>query len=129
MPISLKSTVGAGEFNPTFFSGGLQIAAGASGTILTLTPPLGMRVRLVGLNSTGEAGISVTADGNPVVTNLSLNNGTGVGGFAVGKATSSPSTGQAALLDFIDAKSSIAITKVSGSTSVPILYSYAYGEL
>jgi hypothetical protein len=40
---------GGGSFTPTFFSGALQLTSGATGTLLTITPPAGKKVRLTSL--------------------------------------------------------------------------------
>lgn len=124
---------GGGSFKPSFFSGRLQIASASSGTLLTLTPPAGKKVRLTGLIVTptgSEANISITADGNAVITNLTLSVGTNgaAGNFSVGSPWVS-STGQGAGdIPYIDGISSIVIQKTTGSTAAAIAYSYAYGE-
>lgn len=123
---------GGGSFKPTFFSGTLQVNAGATGTILTITPPAGKKVRLIGLCcSTGtEANITVSTDTGIVVGPLTLAvaSGSSVGQFVVASNLSiggAPSTNG---IPYIESLSALTIAKTSGSTTNPILYSYAFGD-
>ena len=122
---------GGGSFTPTFFSGALQIASGASGTLLTITPPIGKKVRLTALVMTNsgaaEAGISVLSGGSTVVGPLQLLSGaaTGVGSFTVGQVGSAAAANS---IEYIESISSITITKSTGSTINTISYSYAFGD-
>jgi ABC-type nitrate/sulfonate/bicarbonate transport system substrate-binding protein len=130
----LKLVYGSGGgFTPSFFSGRLQIATASSGTLVTITAPAGKRVRLTGLitNPTAtESGITVIADGNPVVSGLTLTNGfvAAVGSFTVGNNfNNSPGQGSGNI-DYIQGNNTIVIQKDAGSTATAIAYSYAYGE-
>lgn len=123
---------GGGNFVPSFFSGRLQVASGASGTLFTLTAPVGKRVRLAALitSPTGtESNISIVADGVTVVTNLTLSNGsnTAVGNFSIGYPYQSSGQG-AGDLPYIQANSTIVVSKTTGSTTTTIAYCYAYGD-
>ena len=72
MPISLKGTVGGGEFSPTFINPTQSVPTGSTGTIITITPPTGKRaaVLILGcrLTAQGNLGITVNIAGTPVVT-------------------------------------------------------------
>jgi hypothetical protein len=130
----LKLVYGSGGgFTPSFFSGRLSIPSTSSGVLLTLTAPAGKRVRLTSLITTapaGEPNISISADGVPVVTALTLTNGGNAanGNFSVGYPHhQSPGQG-AGDIEYIQANNSIVITKTTGSIGAIIGYSYAYGE-
>lgn len=123
---------GGGSFTPTFFSGTLQVAAGASGTLLTITPPAGKKVRLMGLccATNTEANITVSTDTGVVVgpLTLSIGSGSSIGHFAVASNLSiggAPSTNG---IPYIDSLSALIIQKTSGSTTNAINYSYAFGD-
>lgn len=122
----------AKEFFPDFVSGVLTIPTGAAaGTIATITPPAGKRIRLYLLTvTTGsqQENISVALAGVKKITNLSLSEGTGspvTGRFRVGFA------GTYASIDKLDGKKDQALTIIkepSGATTQDIVYSYAYGD-
>ena len=122
---------GGGSFTPTFFSGALQLTSGATGTLLTITPPAGKKVRLTSLvmttGGTTEASISVSSSGSPVVSGLTLVSAASgsVCSFVVGQTVNGVSGNN---IDYVDSISSITISKSSGSTTNPITYSYAYGD-
>jgi hypothetical protein len=124
---------GGGSFRPTFFSGSLTILSGASGTLLTITPPVGKKVRLVSLSSavaTSEANIQITVDGSIVVGPLNLSSSlpAGAGQFCVGSVSGPSGAINNVSIDYLEGISSIVITKTTGSTSNALSYSFAYGD-
>lgn len=107
-------------------SGTLTIAAGASGTILTITPTSSLRrVRLtfLGMATSPEPGVTVRVAGNDVVDSKTLAAAAATqvndGQFAVGIAE------QGATL-FIQGAlgETIEVVKDSGSTGNALLYGY-----
>ena len=128
---------GAGEgFVADETSGMLLLSSGASGDIITLTPPSGKRVRLESLYSTGdEAIITVTVGAATVVNSLTLTTNAAPtlasGEFTVGNTGSSGGNGGASTNQYLLTKNSndtIVITKDTGSTGTIIYYSYSYGD-
>jgi hypothetical protein len=130
---------GAGEgFIAEEVSGQLSLASGASGDIITLTPPSGKRVRLDMLNSnTGESGLTVTVSGNVVINSLNLAGSAAAlstGDFRVGltgaPGTSEPRGNDSSVLNLVTSNSNdtIVIAKDTGSTTSTITYSYSYGD-
>lgn len=124
--ISADSLLPGGGFKPSFFSGALSVASGATGTIITLTAPAGKRVRLTSLSG-NDSTFTVNADGVSVVTALALSIA-GQSGFAVGKHTAASNTAQPGLIDYIEAFGTITVVKSAGSTANAVNYSYAYGD-
>lgn len=130
--ISADGLLPSGDFTPTFFSGALQVASGASGTVLTIpAPPAGQKIRLYGLavNSGSEAGMTLNANGAAVVTALTLALGSGstVGNFCVGVNLAIGGAAATAAIPYLDSRTAITLVKGSGSTANAINYSYAYG--
>ena len=124
--IPLDALVSGGEFKATTCSGVLQIAAGASGTLATVTSTGGRKIRLTNLFlvSGSEAGISVTCDGVAVVSSLTLSaSRNGVGNFEIGGGVN----GTLGLISHVEAFNTITITKASGSTAAIIYYSTEQG--
>lgn len=124
--ISADSLLPSGSFKPSFFSGALTIASGATGTVITLTAPAGKRVRLTSLSG-NDSTFTVNADGSAVITSIALSVA-GQSGFAVGKHTSASVSPQAGLIDYIEAFNTITVVKSAGNTANAINYSYAYGD-
>jgi hypothetical protein len=123
--IPLDALVSGGEFKASTCSGVLQIASGTSGTLATLTSTGGRKIRLTLLATNGaEAGISVVADGVTVVSGLTLSSSFTVGNFWVGIGFS---TVTQPLIRYIEANSTITITKASGSTTNAIFYATEQG--
>ncbi len=129
--MDLSKLGGGGNFRPTFFSGSLQIAAGVTGAILTLTAPAGKKVRLMALcASAAEANISVSAQGSAVVANLTLSIGSGsqAGNFCVANNMSIGGAPSSNGIPYIESNETIVVSKSGGNTANTIWYSYAYGE-
>jgi hypothetical protein len=123
--ISADSLIPSGEFKATTCSGILQIAGSTSGTLATLTSTGGRKIRLTMLTVNGaEAGISVIADGVTVVSSLNLASSFTAGNFWVGIGFS---TVTQPLIRYIEANSTITITKASGSTTNAIFYATEQG--
>lgn len=127
---------GGGDFKPSFFSGVLEIPAGVSGDILTLTAPEGKKIRLTALlsstSSGTQTGVSIFSDGETVVNSLTLAFSSGssgnVGVFVVGSAIVAIASGLGAgVLEYVEG-SQIIINKSGEATSQIIRYSYAYGD-
>ena len=112
-----------------------QIATSSSGTILSLTPPAGKRVRLEYLQrftNGSEANIDIVVGGNNIITGGSLGDSSAtpiVGNFYIGQrnnSTGAPIASTSAIVGGIDEV--IEVNKTAGSTGSTILYSYKFGE-
>lgn len=114
-----------GDYKPTFFSGRLTISSGATGTLLTLTAPAGKRIRLNGLATASgtQSGISIVADGTTVVSALTLGLNAATG-FTVQANSGDSATGG---IPYIEALSTIVISKNAGNTTQNLSYSYSEG--
>lgn len=129
--ISGDSILPSGEFKATLCSATQIIAAGSSGTLQTLTPTGGRKIRLTMLSvgpGASESGISVVADGVTVISSKTLT-GTllGLNAFTIGfgqDASGNPLTGNTS---HIEAFTSIVISKASGSTASNIYYATEQG--
>lgn len=127
--ISADSILPSGEFRPTFFSGALQVAAGVTGTVITIPAPTnGKRIRLTGLVG-NDSTFTVNANGAAVISGLTLstlNNGT-VGHFCVGVG-SAGGVGQGVTgIPYIESRTAITVLKSAGNTANIIYYSWAEG--
>ena len=136
----LSSIAGGGsDFSTRFASSGV-INSGVTGTILTLTPPAGQRVRLTALSQTAaseQAGISVLFDATVIISEARLRSGApeGTNGatkdFAVG-----PYFDYAGILPPVGkfqhftgkADEVLTVTKNTGNTAANIYYGYEFGE-
>jgi hypothetical protein len=127
---------GAGEgFIADDIGGTFILPSGASGDIITLTPPAGKRVRLDMLNSTNdEAGITITTTTDTVINSLTLASkvqAMAAGEFMIGESWASAGVSGGSSAPYILTKNSndtIVISKDAGSTSQSIYYSYSYGD-
>ena len=139
MTIKLSTKAGGGEFKPSFFSGSLTLAAGASGTVISLTPPPGKKVRLSLLtasNTGNENGMTVNVDGVSVISSLILTDSRGtsvagyfyIGGLGAMGGSGTLSNGFGILNLTSEADGSIQIIKDSGSTVQTLVYAYQYGD-
>jgi len=120
--IKLGQLYGSGSFTTSSFSTQQTLSSGLAGDILTLTAPVGKKVRLDSFSPAAgqeEIEITLTVDGVDVVTNKSC--GTS---FVVGKHLDGARW--SGVDDIVG--SSIIVTKVSGVTVNPLLYSYSFGE-
>lgn len=129
----LKLIYGSGGgFSPSFFSGSLNILAGAIGTIITITAPAGKKVRLTSLwSSSDNSDMSVLVNGSAVVSSLILaKDPTTIGSFTVGSVglAISPSVGSSNTINYIESINTITVVKNTGSTVGTVFYSYAYGD-
>lgn len=128
---NMAITVGGGGGFVTRFVSGIQvITSGASGDILTLTPPSGQKVMVTDFVATAlETGLTVTIDGSDIITGQSTRgfSSTNVGEFGVGLTQSSGSVGgQVPITGGTDEV--IVFKKDAGSTGVNINYQYQFGE-
>ena len=117
--------------------GGSSIANGVTGTILTLTPPSGQRVKLTHLSTTAAAGaqvgISVIIGGVSVVSVLSVDGGSpqapgsrfSVGSFQAYGVGNPPSGNHLQFTGKIDEV--LTIEKNAGATTTTLYYGYEYG--
>ena len=133
----LSSVVGGGGGFITRFAGSGSIASGtAAGTLLTLTPPSGQKVRLTHL-STGSAtlaqvGITVSFDAVDVVSAGNVHGeDPAPGSFSVGSyypyAGAEPPAGNH-LWFTGKANEVLTIVKNAGATNRKLFYGYEYGE-
>ena len=135
MSVTLNSIAAqSGDFI-TRLIGGAVISAGASGDLVTLTPPSGQRVRLTHLSNVAaltESNISVIVGGVDVTGVVSINGGapTGssrsVGSFQAYAAGNPPNGNHTHLTGGTDEV--VVIRKTTGSTSNDLYYSYQFGE-
>lgn len=127
--ISADSLLPSGEFVPTFFSGVLQVAAGVTGTVITIPAPTGgKRIRLTCLIG-NDSTFTVNANGAAVVTALALTtlNGSATGSFAVGSGSGGGSAQGASVIQYIESRTAITVVKSAGNTANIIYYSWAEG--
>jgi hypothetical protein len=137
MAIKLSQLGGSG-FNFSFFSEELLMASGASGDVITITPPAGKKAALLILaaNDTPESDVQILL-GSDVVFSGSLGSRTGEGlaTFKVGLASGlTAGTSTVTVLGVVDkiinnaAGQSIIVRKSSGATTQAIRYAFGYGE-
>ena len=130
--VKLSTVAGGITGNIKFFSGSIAtVAPGASGAIITLTPPSGERIVLTCLATTGsaEGGVTVNVNGSPVITSKDLDSDTttaldrfNVGAGSNGSVFSYPGTLKE-IVGGIDEV--ITVVKDTGNTTRTIAYSYA----
>lgn len=129
--IAQSSLTNSGYFKATTCTGTLSIAAGSSGTLLTVSSTGGRKIRLTMLSvqlTGSEAGVSVTADGVAVLGPLTLaTNLQSSGSFSIGYGQDSSGRPYNGNVQFIEANNTITITKASGSTAGTIYYALEQG--
>ena len=126
--ILLKSMVGSGGFLVKFASANINLGAGATGTIITLTPPAGQKVRLTGLmTNAGTDPISLTTiniGGVAVVTAVKLAKNTAgpeiANGFRIGYNQPNQHFLEGDIDEVIDIITDIGTSQIIG-------YSYQFG--
>ena len=131
----LNSIVGDSSDFSTRAIGGGTIAAGVTGTILTLTPPTGQRVRFTHLSTTAgvsQAGISVLFAAESVISEDVINGGApNAGSISVGSfqeyAAAAPPSGNY-LFWTGKADEALTVVKNAGNTAQIIYYGYEFGE-
>lgn len=123
-----------GDFITRAASSGL-ISSGVTGTILTLTPPAGQRVKLTNLSTTAatnQVGISVVIGASTVITELDLDGDSpntaakfSVGNYQAYAAAAPP----LANYNQFTGKTNevLTILKNAGNTTVTVYYGYEYG--
>ncbi len=135
----LSSAFSGGGFATRLASTGI-ILAGSTGTVLTLTPPAGQKVRLTALSQDPtyeQAGISILFDSTEVITEGRLRSAAPEGtnsttkDFSVGSyfpySGSIPPVGN--FLHFTGKQDEeLIITKTAGGTGQNIYYAYEFGE-
>jgi hypothetical protein len=125
---------GGGILITKLISGGLTVSSGASGTLVSLTPPAGERVVITNLVSdTGgiEADLSVEVGGTAVISGGTLASGNITGGssFYVGINNTDTNGAANGILGITGGKNeTIDIIKDSGTTSFDIHYQYMFGK-
>lgn len=124
-----------GVFVPTFLSGTQEVSIGASGAIITLTPPTDERVLLSSLlnASVNETDIKLTVGADDLITNtLNYSNST-VGKFAVGQGgagTVNEANTAGTYPEIMGGVNEvIVVTKTTGTTGAAIKYAYQFGVL
>lgn len=137
MSETLNSIVGKRNDFATRAIGGGTVSSGASGVILTLTPPTGQRVRLTHLSTTdnvfaSEGVISVFFDSVKVVNQVTLYGYEPTfGSFSVGSfqdyAAANPPIGN--FKYFTGAVDEVlTVDKAIGNTTFDVYYGYEFGE-
>ena len=132
MAIESSALVGGVTSNKSY-TGALSIAAGASGTYITIPAVTGQRARLdlLATQTGNDTGTTIQVNGVDVITSLNLkDSGTNVvGDFNIGAAVGSLTVRQhAGTLPYILAgvNESITVIKDTGSTAQIQWYSYSY---
>lgn len=135
MPSKKLSTIvgGGEEFKVSFNSGTLQVASGASGTFITITPPSGERVRLEQMTSfNSSTDISVAVGGLTIISAKTLVSGDpNIGVFSVGHvATNANDSLQVSgntppIVSGVD--ENITVTKNASTTEGDVRYNYSFG--
>lgn len=123
-----------GDFITRAVNGG-SIASGVTGTILTLTPPSGQRVRLTHLSTTAAAnqvGISVVIGGSTLISELDLDGDSpntavkfSVGNYQPYGVAAPPMTNYSQFTG--KTNEVLTILKNAGNTTVTVYYGYEYG--
>jgi len=137
MTIRLSSKLDSSAFTPLLTSGLQTITSGASGTMVTLSPPSGQKVRLTALGmvaTTTETGITVQVNSVDAVDSKVLvgTNATTANGFLIapgipnGIGASEVGSAYPPIVGGID--EDITIIKDTGSTAADIIYGYQFGE-
>lgn len=118
-----SQVVTVGDFIPKFMSDVIDLAPGASGVIVTLTPPAGQKVKIVAFFTTAgnETGLTFKAAGNAVATAVTVGIVTNSAVFRVG----GDSVNHPYLLGETDQV--ITIEKDTGSTVNTLRYFYEFG--
>lgn len=117
----------SGEFIPTFDSAFLNVASGASGDVIVLTPPEGERVKLRQLRfaSANFEPIDVEINGKVVITgDLSDTAPNNIGKYIINDAVNG---GISHIFGGVN--DVIKVVKPSGSTSQTIVYMYQFGVM
>ena len=131
MSVLLSSKVGGGGYRRNFVSGVLTIASGSTGTLVTLTPPAGQKVRLEALqavNSTTNAGnITVVVGADTVVTAKQLDGNVGAGNFTIGIQSTQNGGNPSAIQSLTGSTDEVIVISVAGSTLATIYYNYSFG--
>ena len=120
-----------GGFATKFISGTTLISSGSSGTLLTITPPSGQKVRITYLTMatvTTQPNINLRIGGVNVATGITLRHRDG--GFDNGDANFFKIGGRDAPLSYLEGESDEAIDIVltTGTTAAEIQVMYMYGE-
>jgi len=117
--IPLDALQSGGDFRPTSFPAGATIASGVTGTLATITAPTGGRVRIVALFAISgtQSDISIVADGVTVASarTIGVSNTSTVSELVISNV--SPVS-----VHYIEARTSIVISKGAGNTTASISY-------
>ena len=135
MSEKLSTIVGKENDFATRLMDGGSIATGVTGTILTLTPPSGQRVRLTHLSTTAgtsQSGVSVLFAAETVVSEDVIDGDVpSAGSVSVGSyqdyTAGAPTRGNY-LFWTGGANEVLTIVKNAGNTSQTIYYGYQFGE-
>ncbi len=125
---------GGGVFVTTFDSGVLAVAAGASGDIVTITPPSGQRASLTAVGSSGaESGVTITVNAAEVVDSKTIRNDAPSAANHYTLNSDFTSTGTGRPLNTVPiiggTDEVIKIIKDAATTSAILYYQYQFGEL
>lgn len=127
MTINTSSLGGGGQFIAKFASNTIVVAAGQTGTFITLTPPSGQRVKLTGLAAQGTLLTSLTTvlvNGSSVITGALLNTPAAAPSVADHLKIGYSGSNQEPITGNIDEAITIS-TNVA--TSSEIIYTYQFG--
>ena len=135
MSKTLNSVMSAGRDFITRSAGGSLISSGQTGTLLTLTPPAGQRVKLTHLSTLSgsiQSGISVIIGGSTVINALTVDGGSpnSASKFSLGRyqpyAAGDPPFGNYS--QFTGRTDEVlTITKNAGNTTTVLYYAYEFG--
>ena len=136
MSVKINAVMGTtGIFTARSISGG-KILAGASGDIISLTPPVGQRVKLTHLSTVAgdvESNMTVTIGTTDVtgVVAIDGNSPTGAGVITIGSYQAYPA-GNPPATNFLQLTGKVnevvKVTKNAGNTSFDVFYGYEFGE-
>lgn len=131
--MDLSKLGGGGVSVTSFFSATVILAAGASGNLITITPPAGKRVILNALMADGTINSGITISGSlqgNIVTSKTLNStAQAVNTFCVGQSSNtSTAINNAGWIPSIvgDIDEVLTVKKDTGATLSAINYSYEY---
>jgi hypothetical protein len=127
---------GGGVFVPSFISGGISFSiAGASGAVLSISPPENQRVRLNTLSSsTTPFTLKIylgNTGGTPIVDKVLSNTGAGIGEFVLaGVSTSTTLSSQpGAVSSILGGVDEDVIFFVDAASTEQFRYGYEFGVL
>lgn len=130
----ISNATGSGEFTATFAGRGTIPANTPSGVLLTLTPPLGQRVRITHLSSIGQNRVSISFGSTSLLSGANINGprpegqsgSYSIGQFQPYGATNAPPNGNHPHITG-KADEAFIISLAGGPSNQILYYGYEYG--